>query len=142
MKISCEGCGAEYDLPERQIPPSGATIKCPACLHSFVVPSAASKPTLPEIELSALDDISVEDGDTPLPPALPGMADPMRAKVPLHPSAAADLPAPKSPSKPALPKLSPIVGKPKAPLIDVEATTDDSSLSIRSSLHAAPGLLS
>src|SRR5262249_51517354 len=37
MNVACESCGARYDLDEAKIPPSGLTMKCFACLHSFQV---------------------------------------------------------------------------------------------------------
>jgi predicted Zn finger-like uncharacterized protein len=106
MKIRCESCSAEYDLDESRIPPSGVQMKCPACLHQFLVkkPSAApASPPRKEIELS-----HVGDDVTPLPPDVPGMsAPPTQREIPLaavtgehapkRPSFDdADLPAPKA----------------------------------------------
>ncbi len=108
MKISCERCSAQYDLDESRIPPSGMTMKCPACLHQFTVrrggatapsmpkppvPVAAPPPPKPrEIELS---DFSEDEGPTPLPDAAPGMVAPDPDEI--------DLPAPVEMSAPELP---------------------------------------
>src|SRR5438477_12921582 len=87
MKITCERCSAQYDLDENRIPPSDMTMKCPACLHAFIVrrdSAAATVPSIPampkppapeppkprEIELSSFGD---DEGPTQLPPAAPGL---------------------------------------------------------------------
>ncbi|HZS40944.1 MAG TPA: tetratricopeptide repeat protein [Polyangia bacterium] len=73
MKIICESCSAQYDLDENRIPPSGMTMKCPACLHSFQVRRAgAAPPPIPPPQYpKTLQDHGVElspehDDDTPL----------------------------------------------------------------------------
>src|SRR5437868_727066 len=82
MKITCERCSAQYDLDDRRIPPSGFTMKCPACLHSFVVHPAGAAPPTPtppptppapkrEIALSTFD-----EDETPLPKSAPGLIQP------------------------------------------------------------------
>src|SRR4051812_18036582 len=103
MKITCESCAAQYDLDESRIPPSGVQMKCPACLHQFLVKKPAAAGAAPaaaarkEIALSEVD-----DDVTPLPPDLPGMAPPAPEKS--QPSIALadldgmDLPAPKKAS--------------------------------------------
>src|SRR5262245_41002986 len=104
MKIKCESCSAEYDLDESRIPPSGVQMKCPACLHQFLVKKPAAAATLQPVRKEiALSD--VEDERTPLPPDAPGMSVP---KLPTpQPSIAlsnmdeVDLPAPVSERKSA-----------------------------------------
>lgn len=50
MRISCEFCGAEYELDEAQIPVEGLPIKCARCLGVFVAkraePAAAAPPSM------------------------------------------------------------------------------------------------
>src|SRR5947207_4795031 len=112
MKISCERCSAQYDLDENRIPPSGMTMKCPACLHQFTVrrggstsaappPPIAAAPPPPkrkEIELSTFGE---DEGPTPLPDAAPGMVapDPDEIDLPAPKDRHTDLPAPKAASR-------------------------------------------
>jgi predicted Zn finger-like uncharacterized protein len=128
MKITCESCSAQYDLDDNRIPPSGLTMKCPACLHSFTVKkgAAASPPPPPPadddddgIALSELGELGDDDADLPAPvdksasreedlidlPAPVGLdlAD-LPAPVSSRKSATIpDLPAPKSATIPDLP---------------------------------------
>jgi predicted Zn finger-like uncharacterized protein len=153
MKISCERCSAQYDLDENRIPPSGMTMKCPACLHQFTVrrsgatapampkpPVAPSPPPQPkprEIELSSFTD---DEGPTPLPDAAPGMVAPDPDEIDLPAPKAAtvhELPAPKSmsrgptiaPPKPPVAAMTPARKPPPTP-IDQGWTRDESSISI------------
>jgi predicted Zn finger-like uncharacterized protein len=82
MKITCESCSAQYDLDDNRIPPSGLTMKCPACLHSFTVKKDVSTPK-PSGGI-ALSDLSQFTGSEA--PELPA---PVRKEDP------PDLPAPK-----------------------------------------------
>jgi len=102
MKITCESCSAEYDLDESRIPPSGVQMKCPACLHQFLVKRpVAGAPARREIELSRMDD---ELDHTPLPPDAPGMkAPPTQPSLALGDVGEVDLPAPKKASSPSQP---------------------------------------
>ena len=133
MKISCERCSAQYDLDENRIPPSGMTMKCPACLHQFTVrKSGATLPTMPkppvpaaapppkppakrEIELSTFH---ADEGPTPLPDAAPGMIAPNPDEIDLpapKDTSAPELPAPKSASRP------PAIPPPRPPAIPLAA---------------------
>jgi predicted Zn finger-like uncharacterized protein len=129
MKISCERCSAQYDLDENRIPPSGMSMKCPACLHQFTVRKSgvATIPTMPkppappvaapppkppkrEIELSSFHE---DEGPTPLPENVPGMIAPNPDEIDLPAPKESgrggiDLPAPKSGSRmPAIPPPKP-----------------------------------
>jgi predicted Zn finger-like uncharacterized protein len=130
MKISCERCSAQYDLDENRIPPSGMTMKCPACLHQFTVrrsgstaPAMPKPPTPPlpvpapkprEIELSNFSD---DEGPTPLPDAAPGMLPPNPDEIDLpglrdESATGSDLPAPKASSRgPSIPPPKPPTAK-------------------------------
>ena len=132
MKISCERCSAQYDLDENRIPPSGMTMKCPACLHQFTVrrggSAAPTVPTMPkppapappptpksppkrEIELSSFHE---DEGPTPLPSAAPGLIapDPDEIDLPAPKDVSApELPAPKAPSRP------PAIPPPRPPAV-------------------------
>ncbi|HXU72213.1 MAG TPA: tetratricopeptide repeat protein [Polyangia bacterium] len=157
MKISCERCSAQYDLDENRIPPSGMTMKCPACLHQFTVrKSGATVPTMPkppiptaappppkprEIELS---NFTEDEGPTPLPDAAPGLVAPNPDEIDLpapKEANAPDLPAPKSASRgtPIAPPKIPGIAPPKAPPpIPVQRDPrPDSSVSI--ARHSGPG---
>jgi predicted Zn finger-like uncharacterized protein len=159
MKISCERCSAQYDLDENRIPPSGMTMKCPACLHQFTVrrgggtapampkpPVALAPPPQPkprEIELSNFSD---DEGPTPLPDAAPGMVAPNPDEIDLPAPKAAtvhELPAPKSvsrgptiaPPKPPAPPPAAMTPARKPP--PTPAQRDDSAISI--SRQSGPG---
>jgi predicted Zn finger-like uncharacterized protein len=98
MKITCESCNAQYDLDESRIPPSGVQMKCPACLHQFLVkkPGAGAaappppKPAAREIELSSMD--MEEDPGPDLPAPKMPKTSPSRLVDEI------DLPAPKAAS--------------------------------------------
>ena len=51
MRIVCEKCAAEYNLDDRRIPDGGMELKCPKCLHAFLVtragPAAPAAPAAP-----------------------------------------------------------------------------------------------
>src|SRR6266568_4648458 len=153
MKLSCERCSAQYDLDENRIPPSGMTMKCPACLHQFTVRRGGSTSPAPpphiaiaapappkkrkEIELSTFGD---DEGPTPLPDAAPGMValDPDEIDLPAPKDHSVDLPAPKSarggvsippPKPPSSPSLAPVRRPPPVP-IEPEPTRDDDAVSI------------
>ncbi|MBI5495233.1 MAG: zinc-ribbon domain-containing protein, partial [Deltaproteobacteria bacterium] len=42
MRISCPQCSSQYNVDEKRIPPQGVQIKCPKCLHAFVVQAPAA----------------------------------------------------------------------------------------------------
>src|SRR5262245_21820144 len=44
MKISCGSCGAEYNIDERKIPPTGAFVTCKACSNKIRVQPPGSAP--------------------------------------------------------------------------------------------------
>src|SRR5438874_1156325 len=134
MKIQCERCSAQYDLDENRIPPSGMTMKCPACLHTLVVKRNGAAPAMPkppaepappppkprEIELSSFAD---DEGPTQLPPAAPGLEIPTTSAFtpdeidlpapvdPDHERDVIDLPAPKAAGR------SPAIRPPRPPAI-------------------------
>src|SRR6516162_9501775 len=95
MKITCESCSAQYDLDDNRIPPSGLTMKCPECLHTFVVKKGAAPAAAPAG--LALTDRSKFTGDEM--PELPALVKP-EPKLKL--AEVVDLPAPRG-AKPARP---------------------------------------
>jgi predicted Zn finger-like uncharacterized protein len=106
MKITCESCSAQYDLDDSRIPPSGLTMKCPACLHTFTVrkAAAAAPPPVREIALSDLSEVSADElGDADLPAPVGNMPARERDEDLL------DLPAP------VAPKPKPAAARPPAP---------------------------
>src|SRR5689334_7776902 len=127
MKISCESCGAGYDLDEGRIPPSGMSMTCPACLHRFTVkrpgaaPPPVPAPTPParprEIALSPLDppaDSSAPEVlDLPAPKASAPRTIPSLQPLMLAPEEAppdlVDLPAPVQRRPPAVPELPEVI---------------------------------
>ena len=45
MVVECEGCGTRFNLPDGQVPPGGARVRCSKCHHRFVViPEGAPAP--------------------------------------------------------------------------------------------------
>lgn len=42
MNVACPGCQTRYSVDDGRIPPSGVTISCPKCHHSFVVKKDAA----------------------------------------------------------------------------------------------------
>jgi cellulose synthase operon protein C len=94
MKVSCESCGAQYDLDDSRIPPSGITMKCPACLHQFkvmragaaVVPPPPATPAKREIALSSMDETDLPAPKAAVPPPMP----PKPATPPPKPPASDD----------------------------------------------------
>jgi predicted Zn finger-like uncharacterized protein len=130
MKITCESCSAQYDLDDNRIPPSGLTMKCPACLHSFTVKKDASPPAARASGGISLSDLSQftgsDDPELPAPvrkddpPDLPG---PRLAEI-------EDLPAPrvqKTISRMA-PVPRPAVLKTPAPPAELEPLNLDDDL--------------
>lgn len=158
MKISCERCSAQYDLDENRIPPSGMTMKCPACLHQFTVRrSGATVPTMPkppappptpappkpapkrEIELSTFH---ADEGPTPLPDAAPGMIapDPDEIDLPAPKESAPELPAPKAPARgPAIPPPRPPAIPPAAGRVPPPIPLDRGPDAISISRQTGPG---
>jgi predicted Zn finger-like uncharacterized protein len=114
MKITCESCSAQYDLDDNRIPPSGLTMKCPACLHSFTVRKGAAPPPRPPsaaneggIALSELGDVG-EEADLPAPVGKKG--------APQAPDEdLIDLPAPVGLELDDLPAPAPARGAPTIP---------------------------
>jgi len=70
MQISCPKCGAQYTINDAQIPPQGASIKCPKCLHQFVAGGQAASVPLPGGGMGA---VPLPGGGIPLPGAGAGM---------------------------------------------------------------------
>jgi predicted Zn finger-like uncharacterized protein len=68
MNVACPSCQTRYSVEDHRIPPSGVTIKCPKCSHSFVV----KKDQPPPRELSAvpLPGVPAQRAGTAVP--LPG----------------------------------------------------------------------
>lgn len=118
MNVSCPSCKTRYSVDDSRVPPSGVTIKCPKCSHTFVakreeepavpLPGRSESPVpLPGRKSSAValpgsvadsapdDDLDL-DGDLDL-----GLDDdldlpaPARTDLPGLPSASAPPPAPR-----------------------------------------------
>src|SRR5262245_8064442 len=103
MKITCDSCGAQYDLDDNRIPPSGMTMRCPACLHSFTVrrevappPAAPEPPADDGIPLSDLANLP-ELPDLPAPVSAPAKTRAQKTEE------LPDLPAPKAASSSRIP---------------------------------------
>ncbi|MEM7674931.1 MAG: zinc-ribbon domain-containing protein, partial [Myxococcota bacterium] len=49
MNVTCPSCKTRYSVDDARVPPSGVTIKCPKCTHTFVAkpPAAKSAVALP-----------------------------------------------------------------------------------------------
>lgn len=85
VEVKCSGCGADYKIDERRIPPSGLKMRCPKCGTSVLVNkpggAPAPEPGPPQPPLAP----------PPPPPAPPRMAPPPAPGVP---PGEIDLPAP------------------------------------------------
>jgi predicted Zn finger-like uncharacterized protein len=104
MKISCESCSAQYDLDENRIPPSGMSMKCPACLHTFQVHRpAAARAAAPRP--SAPDESDLPAPKSWSPPAPDGGADDL-LPAPKSRVASAFIPPPPAPLPPKSPPLA------------------------------------
>lgn len=73
MNVACPSCQTRYSVEDSRIPPSGVTIKCPKCTHSFVVkrdgepPRDASAVALPGQRQGAVPLPGQTAGAVPLP---------------------------------------------------------------------------
>ncbi len=130
MKITCESCSAQYDLDDNRIPPSGLTMKCPACLHSFTVRKDAAPPPAPSpsidtsdgIALSDLSELDPDEPELPMPvgkrtapaPPLDREEDVIDLPAPRS-HEVIDLPAPKALKPPPAPPLAPTSAPPSRP---------------------------
>jgi len=47
MKVVCEKCQSEYSIDDNRIPATGLKIKCPKCMHAFVVRKGDEAPATP-----------------------------------------------------------------------------------------------
>ncbi|MFN7134772.1 MAG: zinc-ribbon domain-containing protein, partial [Myxococcales bacterium] len=48
MRVTCPSCSTAYNVDDKKIPASGATLKCAKCKSSFPVrPGAAAAPPPP-----------------------------------------------------------------------------------------------
>ncbi|MEL7372409.1 MAG: zinc-ribbon domain-containing protein, partial [Myxococcota bacterium] len=43
MNVTCPACKTRYSVDDARVPPSGVTIKCPKCAHTFVAKPPRSK---------------------------------------------------------------------------------------------------
>ena len=55
MNVTCPSCKARYSVDDARVPPSGVTIRCPSCSHTFV----ARRPTQAERGASSRDPSTV-----------------------------------------------------------------------------------
>lgn len=89
MNVACPSCHTRYSVEDNRIPPSGVTIKCPKCTHSFVVKrdGAAEGAAAPPGQAAG-------GGAVPLPGTSGGGAVPLpgRQAAGQHPAAAATAP--------------------------------------------------
>ncbi|MBX2810873.1 MAG: zinc-ribbon domain-containing protein, partial [Myxococcales bacterium] len=100
MNITCPSCKARYAVDDARIPPTGATIRCPSCHHTFVAHHSVSGPapfTPPTAHLADETPLSAY-----IPPAsavpLPGGTTPSGASPPA--------PVPLPGNQPLMPSLS------------------------------------
>ncbi len=124
MNVTCPSCKTRYSVDDARVPPSGVTIKCPKCTHTFVakpprarsavaLPGAVAAPPPPSPPGSGPP--SGPQGAVPLPgrqaPAgpgavpLPGRQASLAGAVPLPGES-----APLAPAAPAAPPPNPTPG--------------------------------
>ena len=70
MNVTCPSCKTRYSVDDARVPPSGVTIKCPKCAHTFVAkpPRAQSAVALP----GNVDNHGPATAASGSPPAPPG----------------------------------------------------------------------
>ncbi|MEE2900834.1 MAG: tetratricopeptide repeat protein, partial [Myxococcota bacterium] len=74
MNISCPSCSTRYSVEDHRISPSGVTIKCPKCAHSFVVKKDGQIQSESPVPLPAAPGSA--GGAVPLPGASGGQNNP------------------------------------------------------------------
>jgi predicted Zn finger-like uncharacterized protein len=112
MNVSCPACKTRYSVDDSRVPPTGVTIRCPKCGHSFV----AKRPDAAPRDSSAVALPGSVARQTPAPRggsavALPG-------------SVARAAPPPSAPSMPAAPRPAPSGG------MNIPAPTTDPGLDL------------
>ena len=87
MKVVCEKCQSEYSIDDNRIPATGLKIKCPKCMHAFVVNKGDGAPATPPgphaQDTVAYAEAGIGSGSeiagAALPPDSIGFDDPTRA---------------------------------------------------------------
>ena len=92
MQITCPKCGAQYNVDESRIPPQGVTIKCPRCLHQFVVQLGDDEDDAATEAISAVDVAAAAAAPPPAASGWSGGAPGSTGPVPL-PGARAGIPS-------------------------------------------------
>lgn len=106
MRITCPGCGAQYEVADEAIPPGGRDVQCSACGNVwFVTGEAVSEPDSdpdPDIDASGDSVLPEEAGEEEAPETVPG-------EQPEPGPEPGPEPAPSSAVAPRRPALSPEV---------------------------------
>ncbi|WP_424985896.1 zinc-ribbon domain-containing protein [Microbulbifer sp. S227A] len=72
MRLTCPNCGAQYEVPDKVIPPQGRDVQCSSCNTSWFFahpdPLLRSEPDLRASAASFLDDDPADGTDTPPAP--------------------------------------------------------------------------
>ncbi len=138
MNVTCPSCQTRYAVDDARVPPSGVTIKCPKCAHTFTArreePERAVTQASVALPGSPPAPNPGADSALPLPgtPAASGpSAGPQQASVPLPsgPKTKPAIPTPSRARRPAvaLPSSGP---KPQAPPPSVPGLEDDDELDL------------
>ena len=112
MNVSCPACKTRYSVDDSRVPPTGVTIRCPKCSHTFV----AKRPEAEPRPASAVALPGTQAPRAPNPVALPGsQAAPRAGSAVALPGSAAARPGPPAPSAAPRPATSavPLPGSPR-----------------------------
>lgn len=100
MRITCPGCGAQYEVAKGAIPPQGREVQCSACGHVWLVPGIESAVDAPPEPLPSAPDSTPEPEPAPEPAPEPEHAPEPEPEPP---------PEPATQTLPRRPALSPEV---------------------------------
>lgn len=118
MNVSCPSCKTRYSVDDSRVPPSGVTIKCPKCSHTFVAKREEAAVPLPGRSQSAVPLPGRKSSAVALPgstaPSSPGPSDDLDLDDDLDLGLDDDLDLP-APSGTDLPGLASHAAPPPAP---------------------------
>ncbi|MBK6684694.1 MAG: zinc-ribbon domain-containing protein [Deltaproteobacteria bacterium] len=120
MNVSCPQCKTRYSVDDSRIPPSGVSIKCPKCTHTFVAKKDQGDgavalpgnvaPKAPSRESSAV----ALPGNVAAKPKIPAATTDAGLDSDLDLGLDDDMPAPKKAAPPPKPKAPPPPSRPRA----------------------------
>ncbi|MBK5934824.1 putative Zn finger-like uncharacterized protein [Rhodovulum imhoffii] len=92
MELTCEKCGARYQIEDRAIPVGGRKVKCSACAHAWHQPAPAAR-KIDESVLNILrEEVAYEQRARAQTPPRPEDTPPPKVQLPAKPPAPGDPP--------------------------------------------------